>query len=248
MKEGSEMKEQSMKSASVNIPGHVTGLFEICPAPDYIRMGSRGSGFCIEKGVKTTALVRPFTNGHQSSEVHIYFGPQEVNAPITQAVVQRLLMEREANGYRPGRQHFEIWIQHELDVPIGIGLGTSGAGALGTAWSLAKCLGIKKSPTELAKIAHIVEVEHRTGLGDVIAQVHGGFEIRQKPGAPGIGEITILDDVWTQDIVFLSFGDEIKTAKVLKNPITATKISQMGSKLLNELLTNFSLKSFCKLI
>ncbi len=241
------MKEPSMKSASAYIPGHVTGLFEICPAPDYGHMGSRGSGFCIEKGIKTTALVRPFTNGHQSSEVSVFFGPKKVNAPITQAVVQRLLMEREANGYRMGRQHFEIWIQHELDVPIGIGLGASGAGALGTAWSLAKCLGIKKSPTELAKIAHIVEVEHRTGLGDVIAQVHGGFEIRQEPGAPGIGEITILDDVWAQDIVFLSFGDGIETAKVLKNPITANKINQMGSKLLNELMTNFSLESFCKL-
>ena len=157
------MKEPSMKSASVNIPGHVTGLFEICPAPDYIRMGSRGSGFCIDKGVKTTTLIQPFTNGHQSSEIRVFFGPQEVNAPITQAVEQRLLMEREANGNGKKQQHFEILIQHELDVPIGIGLGTSGAGALGTAWSLAKCLGLKKSLTELAQIAHIVEVEHRTG-------------------------------------------------------------------------------------
>lgn len=241
------MKDPSMRTTSVYVPGHITGLFEICPAPDLTHMGSRGSGFCIEKGVKTTALVRPLTNGHHTSAVHIFFGQREVVAPVTQAVVQRLLAERDTNGHGTRPQNYIIWIHHELEIPIGVGLGASGAGALGTALSLARCLRLEKSPTELAQIAHAVEVEHRTGLGDVIAQFHGGFEIRRKPGAPGIGEVTVLEDVWTQDVICLIFGDEIETATVLQNPKTAQRISQMGRQLLAELTRNFSLEAFCKL-
>jgi len=237
------MKKTSVKTASVYVPGHITGLFEICPAPDAIHMGSRGSGFCIAKGIQTTATVQPFTNGHQTSQVRVFFGSREAEAPITRAVVRRVLADRNPNG----KGHYDITIHHKLDIPIGVGLGASGAGALGTALSLAKALGLNKRPIELAQIAHVVEVEHRTGLGDVIAQFHGGFEIRRKPGAPGIGEVLVRDDVWAQDVVCLAFGDEIKTAKVLRNPSTAQKISQMGRQFLAELTTDFSLEAFCKL-
>jgi len=41
----------------------------------------------------------------------------------------------------------------------------------------------------LDKIAHNAEVNCKTGLGDVLASFHGGFEVRVKPGAPGIGTV-----------------------------------------------------------
>ena len=134
------MKHTSVKTASVYAPGHITGLFEICPAPDAMHMGSRGSGFCIENGIRTTTAVQPLFNGHKDSIVRVFFGQNEVEAPITKAVVQRLLADRKPNG----NGHYEITVQHEFDIPIGVGLGASGAGALGTALSLAKCLSFEK--------------------------------------------------------------------------------------------------------
>lgn len=233
------MKDTSVKTASVYVPGHITGLFEICSARDLFHMGSRGSGFCIDKGVKTTVTVQSHANDAQPSVVHVFFDSRSAAAPVTRTVVHRLLVDT------PGT--YEIWIHHEFDIPIGVGLGASGAGALGTAWCLAEALRLKKNPQELAQIAHIAEVENRTGLGDVIAQFHGGFEIRHKPGAPGIGEITVLDNVWARDVVCFCFGEEIETAKVLRDPRMAQRISQMGQQLLEELTAEFSLKAFCKL-
>jgi len=239
VKEGSLMKDTAMKTASVYVPGHITGLFEISPARDFSHMGSRGSGFCIDKGVKTTVTVRRLTNDAQPSIVHVFFDSRPSSAPVTRMVAHRLLADTLGT--------YEIWIHHDFDIPIGVGLGASGAGALGTAWSLAEALKLEKKPQELAQIAHIAEVENRTGLGDVIAQFHGGFEIRRKPGAPGIGEITVLDNVWARDVVCFCFGEEIETAKVLSNPRMAQRISWMGRQLLEELTTDFSLKTFCKL-
>ncbi|MFX0198815.1 MAG: pantoate kinase [Candidatus Hodarchaeota archaeon] len=233
------MKDTTRNTASVYVPGHITGLFEICLARDFAHMGSRGSGFCIDKGVKTTVTVRPRANDAQPSVVHVFFDSRPTAAPVTRTVVHRLLADT------PGT--YEIWIRHEFDIPIGVGLGASGAGALGTAWGLAKALKLKKNPQELAQIAHIAEVENRTGLGDVIAQFHGGFEIRRKPGAPGIGEITVLDNVWARDVVCFCFGEEIETAKVLSDPRMAQRISRRGRQLLKELTVEFSLKVFCKL-
>jgi pantoate kinase len=45
---------------------------------------------------------------------------------------------------------------------------------------------------ESAQIAHRAEIECRTGLGTVLSEYYGGFCIRLKGGAPGIGETSVI--------------------------------------------------------
>ena len=60
-------------------------------------------------------------------------------------------------------------------LPLGYWFGISGASALATAYALNRLLKLKKSNKELAIIAHIAEVESKTGLGDVTNQYYWGF-------------------------------------------------------------------------
>jgi pantoate kinase len=75
---------------------------------------------------------------------------------------------------------------------MGVGYGVSGATALGAAMATSVALGNAMTLSQAGAVAHIVEVEHMTGLGDVIAQIHGGVEVRVKEGAPGVGVVDKL--------------------------------------------------------
>ena len=83
-------------------------------------------------------------------------------------------------------------VRHEISVPVGYGLGCSGAVALSLAYALNDALGAGMTREELGGIAHAAEIECRTGLGDVLASYHGGFEVRIKPGAPGVGRVEAI--------------------------------------------------------
>jgi len=60
---------------------------------------------------------------------------------------------------------------------------------LGTAFALGKLLDPRIASIRAAGFAHSAEIMNHTGLGDVIGQFEGGFEVRILPGAPGIGKI-----------------------------------------------------------
>ena len=81
-------------------------------------------------------------------------------------------------------------IEHEISIPVGYGLGSSSAVALSLSLALDQALNTKLDKNTIGQIAHNAEVNCKTGLGDVLASFHGGFEIRVKPGAPGIGTVT----------------------------------------------------------
>ena len=74
-------------------------------------------------------------------------------------------------------------------IPVGYGLGSSSAVALSLSFALDQALGTKLDRSLIGQIAHNAEVNCKTGLGDVLASFHGGFEIRVKAGAPGIGSV-----------------------------------------------------------
>ena len=58
-------------------------------------------------------------------------------------------------------------------MPLGCGFGLSGAAALATAYALNEYLSLGKAREALAMIAHVAEVENRTGLGDVCSHTMG---------------------------------------------------------------------------
>lgn len=82
-----------------------------------------------------------------------------------------------------------ISVEHESEIPIGYGLGSSGSAALSLSYALNHSLKTNLTKTQAAGIAHSADVVCKTGLGTVISEFTGGFEIRTGIGGPGIGKI-----------------------------------------------------------
>ncbi|MEM4576051.1 MAG: pantoate kinase [Candidatus Nezhaarchaeales archaeon] len=159
--------------ASVWVPCHITCFFEIKEHENVLETGSRGAGLNLDIGVKTCIHLS------LREEIEIIGGNE-----ISREVVKRMLRGLGVKA--------RVKILHESEVPMGVGYGVSGATALGSALALSKALGDVMTVLQAGTIAHVVEVEHLTGLGDVIAQIHGGVEIRVREGAPGIGIVDWL--------------------------------------------------------
>lgn len=165
-------------------PGHITGFFEI-PHGSYshfLHKGSKGAGFSIDRGIATTAYV--YESAKTDYRISIN-GIQTENAEVSSWVVEEYL--KLAN-----RPYF-VNVDHDVGIPVGFGLGSSGAAALSLSYALSEALDIGLSRTEAAQIAHHAEIACKTGLGTVIAEFAGGFEIRTGAGAPGIGSVTKID-------------------------------------------------------
>ena len=165
-------------------PGHITGFFEI---PDgsyshFLHKGSKGAGFSIDRGIATTAYV--YESAKTDYRISIN-GIQNENAEVSRWVVEEYLKLAD-------RPYF-VNVDHDVGIPVGFGLGSSGAAALSLSYALNEALDIGLSRTEAAQIAHHAEIACKTGLGTVIAEFAGGFEIRTGAGAPGIGSLTKID-------------------------------------------------------
>ncbi|MDW8044192.1 MAG: GHMP kinase [Nitrososphaerota archaeon] len=217
-------------------PAHITGFFEIHDEhKDPLYMGSKGAGFSITQGVTTRVSIE---NYHKPSyEIRINGYPVK-SACVSEQVLRSFL--------KFVKENYRIIVDHRIDVPIGGGFGSSGAGGLSLALALNEALGLGLSKVEAAQIAHIVEVKCKTGLGTVIAELYGGLEARLKPGAPGIGELRKISVNGDYSVVCLNFGS-ISTKKVLSDPIYRAKINGMGGRLLHEFLAHQSIENFLKL-
>jgi pantoate kinase len=96
-------------------------------------------------------------------------------------------------------------VEHEISVPVGYGLGSSGAVALSLGLALNQALKTDLTKIGVGHIAHEAEIKCKTGLGDVLASFDGGFEIRTKGGAPGKGIVKkIKSDNYTAVIICFS--------------------------------------------
>ncbi|MBT3761894.1 MAG: GHMP kinase, partial [Candidatus Nitrosopelagicus sp.] len=132
-------------------------------------------------------------------------------------------------------------IIHEIDVPVGYGFGCSAAVALSLSIELNDALECKLSKIEVAQIAHDVEIECKTGLGDVLASYHGGFEVRVKPGAPGIGQVKKINSKEKLDVIIICFNP-ISTKKFLNERISS--INGLGGKMVNKLIESNDTEEF----
>jgi pantoate kinase len=190
-----------------------------------------GAGFSVKIGTVTSVSITEST----SHEVKVEYNGQVIDGPVTLAVVQRLL-EMQPKTYG-------VEVSHDSSLPIGVGFGASGAGALGTALALSSLLGNDTSVTSAGIHAHIAEVLNHTGLGDVIAQCSGGVETRSKPGAPGIGEILQIPYNEAQHVV-LAGRPGLETKEVLTNPTKRARINSVGDDILKDLLKNPTFDKF----
>ena len=216
-------------------PAHVTGFFkanldENHGVPE--KFGSMGAGFSIKEGVTTKVIISPRINQNSKFKISIK-GFQSDKTDVSEFVLNEFLK-------LVNLQDVFFDIEHQISIPVGYGLGSSGAVALSLSYALDQVLETKLDRVEIGKIAHNAEVNCKTGLGDVLASYHGGFEIRIKPGAPGIGQIEKID-AKNISIIMICFSP-ISTNKFIQEHLS--KINGLGGKMVNKLLESKDYDNF----
>ena len=201
-------------------PAHVTGFFGVEESGSAAETGSVGAGFSIQRGVTTTVegadhdMVRPGMAQHVLEEFRRATG---VSTPVR--------------------------VSHEMGVPAGYGLGASGALALSTLYALDAALETRIPKERLAMMAHVSEVRLRTGLGDVLAAYHGGFEIRVRAGGPGKGVIRRLEA--GNPAVVVACLSPLSTSDFLRDRMGI--LNGLGGKMVAELGRNPDTETFQRL-
>ncbi|HSG84096.1 MAG: pantoate kinase [Nitrosopumilus sp.] len=221
--------------ATAFCPAHITGFFKahLEDNQDNLeKLGSMGAGFSIKEGVTTTVKVQ--TRDNQESHFKITTqGYQSDKMDVSEYVLNEFLKIGEFS-----EKFFDI--KHNISIPVGYGLGSSSAVALSLSFALDQALSTKLEKTMIGQIAHNAEVNCKTGLGDVLASYHGGFEIRVKPGAPGIGKVEKIN---TEKIsVIMICFSPISTNKFIKERLS--QINGLGGKMVNRLLESKDYKHF----
>ena len=220
-----------MVSARAFSPGHVTGFFSIHPHEDPLRHGSTGAGFSLTKGTVTT--LRP-----SSRDIVLMNGVPLEGAPVSRALLR---LFRETTG------RSEAWtVEHETSLPLGCGFGTSGAGALSLALALNQQAGSPLGRLEAASLAHRAELEVGTGLGTVLGETFGGFEVRTEAGAPGTGAVVNLPFPEGFKAAFLVYGP-LATPTILADQSVSRAISREGESLRQRLLDDPGIPQFLAL-
>ena len=157
-------------------PSHITGFYSEVKGESILNRGSLGAGVSIRKGVKS--IVELYESERNNFVIRIN-GVISPDAIVSNFVVNEFLKKVSNN--------FFLKVNHQVNLPIGYGIGTSGSAALSLALALNHALSLGLSDAESAQIAHRAEIECKTGLGTVLSEYCGGLCVRIKGGAPGIG-------------------------------------------------------------
>ena len=231
------MLQAPLYMAKAFSPGHITGFIEKSEKINHnnnsLYVGSKGAGFSIDRGITTTIKIFD----HDSVDYQISINGIRVHdVEVSRWVIEEYLKLVDQRCY--------INIEHESALPIGFGLGSSGAAALSLSYALNDALRAGLSTVEAAQIAHNAEVACKTGLGTVIAEFAGGFEIRTNAGAPGIGTVEKIELRNHKAIIFCI--SQISTKSFLsRNHSVLT--NGLGEKMLNNLKASKDAHEFLKM-
>ncbi|WP_254531232.1 pantoate kinase [Natrinema gelatinilyticum] len=207
------------EEATAFVPGHITGFFSAHPDEDPTRAGSRGAGLTLTDGVELT--VEPAT-GDESTVV---LDGTEIDVDPVTTVLETL----DATAH----------VEAESELPLGAGFGVSGALALGTALAANRVFERTLAMNELVTIAHGAEVRAGTGLGDVVAQAHGGIPVRLEPGGPQNNYLDAIPE--RTRVEYVSFGG-LSTADVLSDD--TDQLTTAGKEALARVVEEPTLLSF----
>lgn len=233
-------REKSVQNkARAFAPAGISSFFEICdtaengkPILDATRIGARGGGFVIEKGVTTDVEVFP----EKRNLIEVFINKKSAPEAETTKTAAQMILEKT-------RETFHVKVRHKVDVPIGAGFGSSAAGALGTALALTKALGLKCTYNELGRVAHVAEVKCRTGLGTVGPLMLGGCILTREPGAPGLALIDRIPMLPHYVVVAVVF-EGIPTKTVLASPEKRLAVNKNGRRTLEKILSEPSIENF----
>jgi pantoate kinase len=220
-------------------PAGISSFFEICdvaadgePIANLEHVGARGGGFAIEKGVLTEVSV----SEDRTNSVQISINGKLSPRAETTKTVARMLLEKTDKS-------FSVTINHKVAVPIGAGFGSSAAGALTTGLALSDALGLHLTFNQIGRIAHVAEIQCKTGLGTVGPLMLGGCILTVEPGAPGI---SIIDRIPIRDdyVVVAGVFEPTPTEQVLSSQEKRREIDRWGRKTLEAILVDPSIENF----
>lgn len=220
-------------------PAGISSFFEICDRTDdgkqiaeLERIGARGGGFGIQKGVLTEVSV----SEAKKSSIQVFINRKPApEAETTRTVSQMLLSKAD--------KFFDVVVSHEIDVPVGAGFGSSAAGALTAGLALSKALELPLTLNQIGKIAHVAEVQCKTGLGTVGPLMLGGCVVTIEPGAPGISRIDRLPISNEYMIVAGVFGST-PTKQMLSSIEKRIAVNRYGRRTLELILAEPSMENF----
>lgn len=228
-----------LKRARAFSPAGVSSFFEICDRTrdgkmiiDPERVGARGGGFALNKGVSTEVIVEEAEEKRVQVFINGEFCPE---AETTKSVVEMLTAKVSEN--------YAVTVKHRVEVPIGAGFGSSAAGALGAALALSKVLALDLTYNQLGRVAHVAEVRCRTGLGTVGPLLFGGCGLTLEPGAPGYARLDRIPVSPNHRIIAGTFRP-YPTKEMLASQEKREIINEWGRKTLQKILAEPSLENF----
>jgi pantoate kinase len=204
-------------------PAHITGIFEIHNTnPNPLKCGSRGIGFCIDKGVSTIVLAKK----NDKQIIKVQLNGEEVLGSTSKTALRNIM----------GTQKVNVEVHSFTALPLSQGFGLSGAGALSTVLAINSALDLDLKYFELVNAAHQAEISNHSGLGDVVAQATGGVVLRSREGGFKFGKVVQLDIAQQNFGIFIwILGKELKTPKIISNKKYIHMINSGAKKYLDTL-------------
>jgi pantoate kinase len=220
-------------------PAGISSFFQVCdtdsngkPIKDLEKIGARGGGFGLSKGVFTEVAVAEA----KKRNVKVFINQKEEPQAHTTRTVVEMILDRIDKTY-------SVEVRHNIEVPVGAGFGTSAGGAVGTALALSKVLGLNLTYHEIGRVAHVAEVQCKTGLGTISGILHGGCILVLKPGVPNSGTVDRIPISSGYYIVSGVFAPRL-TSEFLKSTKKRALINKMGQETLDQILAEPSLRNF----
>ena len=228
-----------MKKTKAFAPAAISSFFKINdmekgkPITNLEKVGAIGGGVGLEKGVNTQIIVEEAEKN--SVKVFINSKPAE-EAKTTKQVIETLL--------RKTNSKFAVTVEHQIEVPIGAGFGTSAGGALTAGLALTEALALPLTYNQIGKIAHVAEIQCQTGLGTVSSLTFsGGCVLVVKPGAPGICQIDRIP-ITPDYMVVAGYFKSAIPKKLSYHLKKKQEINRYGKKTLEAILAEPTLENF----
>jgi pantoate kinase len=233
------LTKNTTKTAKAFAPAAISSFFQIHdtkngePITDLEKMGAIGGGFGLEKGVKTKITVE---RAEKTTSVVLINSKLTKEAKTTNQVLEKILSKTNVE--------YAVTVEHQIEVPVGMGFGTSAGGALTAGLALSKAIELPLTYNQIGKIAHVAEIQCQTGLGTVSALTFsGGCVLVVEAGAPGICQIDRVPI--TSDYVIVACFLNSKIPKtLLSSPEKKLEINSYGKKALDAILAEPSLENF----
>ncbi|MCX8166461.1 MAG: hypothetical protein N3E37_01250 [Candidatus Micrarchaeota archaeon] len=210
-----------MEVAIAYSPCHISGLAVL------YRDSSVGAGFCIEEGMMTKVSIKPT----QNKVIAKFFYN---NLPLESPATSLRVVKKYAQEYG---KPFELTVNHYCSLPIGYGLGISGAAAISLSYALNYALNMNLSEKDVVRIAHNAEVEAKTGLSTVIGLSLGGLVIRPKHKFRDIQRKSVNDTIYILPVA------PISTKQIISTDMWKSKVNMYGRKAMRIFLSEKSIDS-----